>query len=137
MEGKIKVYLAGGFQDNWRDTVIEALGDKFDFMLPLPQRELAQPPWQYSVRDLYFLDQSQLIFVFISRTKKYGMGTSCEVGFAKKAGIPIIYIQERENPYADRFEFIKAVADVVFYSLEDGMRYLDSLYQTFPEVGPL
>ena len=102
------VYLAGGLSGpEWRAKVVEALGDKFQFLIPLSQEKLVQPPEQYTVRDEFYVKQADIVFVYIWNGKSHAEGTAWEAGLAKGLGKTVIFVEEYGNKMRDRFVFIK------------------------------
>lgn len=128
------VYLAGGLSGpDWRAKVVEALDGKFQFLIPLSQEKLVQPPEQYTVRDEFYVKKADIVFIYIWNGKRHAEGTAWEAGFAKGLGKTVIFVEEYGNKMRDRFVFIKGRADIVFGKLEDGIKYLVTLAEDYTE----
>jgi nucleoside 2-deoxyribosyltransferase len=86
-----KIYLAGGMAATWQDQVIAARPD-VKFMDPRShglKSEIAYTKW-----DLDAVNDSDLIFAYMTAVNPSGIGMSLEVGFARALGKEIWFVQD-------------------------------------------
>ena len=122
-----KVYLAGGFKNDWQTRVISC-SDKFDFINPKTKEKTAMSVTEYGKWDLHFIRQSDIVFVYVERDNASCIGLSVEAGYAKGLGKTVILVLEpnHETIKDSYLLFITQVADIVFEDLESGINYLKS-----------
>jgi nucleoside 2-deoxyribosyltransferase len=141
---KIKIYLAGhceGGKDapNWRKKIIDKFGlfENVEFLYPrtgisYDERSLAQTERHrrgYTFADMIKVENSHIVFAFIdNNTQSLHSGTSCEIGYGRRAGKFIILV--KENP-SNRFNLIKNLADKVCDTFDDGMAILEDIIEEF------
>ena len=127
----VKVYLAGGFHGNWQNHVKENLSSHFLFFDPLynalnpdkTRKELSFA--EYTTLDLHGIKTSDVVFVYSERTNP-GQGYIVEAGYAKGLGKTVILVREPNNEHMpDKYlNFIDCVADIVFETLDEGIKFL-------------
>lgn len=117
---KQKVYLAGGFSE-WRDKVQELTNVEFYN----PERRPNHPHWsEYGAWDIHFVKQCDICFAFLDKNNPSGYGLCAEVGYAKALNKTVILIIEPDHPASRYFDFLRAFADVVYETLDEGIEYL-------------
>lgn len=137
-----KVYLAGGFYaDNWqgkvRTTLFPEINTNKVFFFDPKEKErnlsgdkssLFKEPKAYTFWDINAINKSDIIFIYIDKGNP-ALGTLVELGYAKGKGKTVILVVESNHEiHKDRyFDFGKALADVNFPSLEDGINFLKTL----------
>lgn len=123
----LTVYLAGGFRSGWQDQVMAAIeGVRFVD----PRQHHLEDEKHYTQWDLDGVRQSDWVFAFFEATNPGGFSLALEVGFAKALEKRIIYIDQKSanDPQVGRYlGMVRACADVVFPSLEEGIRFLQTL----------
>lgn len=129
---KQKVYLAGGFKNDWQSRVISC-SDNIDFINPKSkeytngERTTMSVP-EYGKWDLHFIKYSDIVFVYVEKDNTSCIGLSVEAGYAKGLGKMVILVLEpnHETIKDSYLSFIAQVADIVFDDLESGVNYLKS-----------
>ena len=128
-----KVYLAGGFKNDWHEMV-KSSSDKFLWINPKDKEfkdgeRIVMNVNEYGVWDLHFIRYSDIVFVYVERDNPSCIGLSVEAGYAKGLGKTVITVLEPcHDTIPDRhLSFITQVSDIVFESLEEGINYLKSL----------
>lgn len=116
---KQKVYLAGGMHNDWRNMVYEKANPYFVFFDPM-WNGMPEPPL-YSMWDIHWVKQCDILFVYIDKENPSGWGTMLEIGYGKASDKTIILVDETDNRY---FKIAHHVADVVFDNIHDGIEYL-------------
>jgi len=134
----MKVYLAGNVHTNWRQEVIRCFptieflqpykDDKGNFVATEESVSLL-PPAHFTLRDLLFIDNSDVIFGYIAPYGKHNRhhGLMIELGYAKALRIPIVLVCEMSE-----FDMAMEIADVVFSTLVDGVKFLNFLIRKNP-----
>lgn len=125
---KQTVYLAGGFNSDWRDKV--KLCTNVEFIDPKEKEVKKEFQWfEYGCWDLHYIKQTDISFVYMERTNPSGFGLSVEIGYAKAMGKTVILVLENGHEKDKYLQFLKTVADVVYDNLEDGISFLSSFKQ--------
>lgn len=129
---KQKVYLAGGFKNDWQTRVISC-SDMFDWINPKSKEysngdRITMNINEYGKWDLHFIKQSDIVFIYVERDNTSCIGLSVEAGYAKGLGKTVILVLEpnHETIKDSYLAFITQVADIVFDDLESGVNYLKS-----------
>jgi len=120
---KQSVYLAGGFESDWRDMVVITTKNGYEFFVPQ-----YRPTWrwsEYGAWDIHFIKKCDILFAYLGKENPSGYGLSAEVGYAKGINKTIILVIEPGHPKSSYFDFLRNFADVVFDNLEDGIKYLN------------
>jgi len=126
MNNKTIVYLAGGMQSGWQNTVIDRLKDRCVFFNP--QDHMLSNSKEYTTWDLHFVKQSDIIFAYLEKDNPSGFGLTLEIGFAKALNKTIILIDERSKidpKFSNYFKIVRESANVVFEDFESGLSYLE------------
>ena len=129
---KQKIYLAGGFKSDWANKVKQC-SNNIDWINPKDKEfknndRVVMNVNEYGKWDLHFIKQSDILFVYIERTNTSCIGLCCEAGFAKGLGKTVITVIEpnHETIKDNYLSFVTQVSDIVFDTLEDGVKYLKS-----------
>lgn len=102
-----KVYLAGSFGDNWREVVVNMVGDRpIDWLEPLvPKGQQAKgerDPRMFVPRDLALIKRSDYL-VGWWRPESNNIGLSTEIGLAYAWNIPCVVAIPPESKVKARF----------------------------------
>lgn len=122
---KQTVYLAGGFNSDWRDKV--KLCTNVEFIDPKEKEIKKEFTWfEYGCWDLHYIKQTDICFVYMEKTNPSGFGLSVEIGYAKAMNKTVILILENGHEKDKYLQFLKTVADVVYDNLDEGISFLSS-----------
>lgn len=122
---KKSVYLAGGFQSNWQDTVIN---NCINLKFRDPRSHNIQTPKDYTDWDLKAVAESDYLFAYMEDSNPGGYALALEIGYAKALNKKIIFVEENLSDNRNhRFNMVRACADITATSLEDGIKILKSL----------
>lgn len=122
----MKVYLAGGMKSNWQTLVINRLKNNFTFFNP--QDHNLNNVNEYTVWDLHFVSQSDIIFAYLDADNPSGFGLTLEIGYAKALNKTIILIDEKskaDQVFTQYFKIVRNASSIVFDDLESGIKYLE------------
>ena len=129
---KQKIYLAGGFNSNWRELVSNCC-DNFEWINPKTKEfkngeRVTMSVNEYGKWDLHFIKQCDITFVYVERSNPSCIGLCCEAGFAKGLGKTVITVLEQNhNTIKDGYlSFITQISDITFDTIEEGIIYLKS-----------
>ena len=75
----LRVYLAGGFQSGWQDTVMQAV-PSLDYLDP--RSHGLKSKTEYTAWDLEAVRRSDCVFAYLEATNPGGYALALEVGFA-------------------------------------------------------
>lgn len=67
-----------------------------------------------------------MVIAYFESTNPSGLGTAFEVGYAVGLGIPVTFIDEKNDRYAG---MLRASSQVVFTKLEDAWAFFDALFE--------
>lgn len=126
MKIRPKIYLAGGMKSNWQSAVLDKYKDRFQFFNP-QDHELANEK-EYTIWDLHFVKESDIIFAFMAKDNPSGYGLTLEIGYAKALNKTIILVDERSNldsAFQKYFKIVRESASIVFEDFESGLDYLE------------
>jgi len=115
----MKIYLSGGMRSDWQDRVITTL-PQFEYLDPRRKKNLTQPS-EYTAWDLFYIKQADIIFAFMEKDNPSGIGLALECGYGKALNKLVILADEKKDKY---FPIVRETADLIFDSLEEGMRFL-------------
>ena len=121
-----KVYLSGGFRSNWQERVINELNGKFIFFNPRDHQLVDSK--EYTCWDNFFVRNCDILFAYMESSNPSGYGLTLETGMAKALQKTIILVDERsgsDQDFENYFQIVRNSADVVFESIEKGMRFLN------------
>ena len=120
MNGKI-VYLAGGMQNDWQETVIESCKG-LGFVFKDPRQNRTKELNEYTVLDLHHVRNSDIIFCYIEKDNPSGYGACVECGYARGLGKTVIIVNEKQD---DKYlRFIEETADIVFTDFSQAIEFL-------------
>jgi hypothetical protein len=128
------VYLSGGMRSGWQRKVKEALGSKFIFLDPTNNGQTGEQA--YTLWDTEAVRECDIIFVYAEKDNPSFYGLSLEVGVAKATGKTIIMVDEAMHVNAAWTQYghiVRCCADVVTYSLVEGINILDGLAMIWEE----
>ncbi len=120
-----KIYLAGGFTDDWQERVVAAL----------PGCQLLDPrSWQdpspaiYTERDLAAIREADIVFVYMNSANPSGYGLSIEIGYAYGIGKPIVFCDHITKDWRSKyFGMARTMASAVFCEFEDCIAYIKNM----------
>ena len=117
---KQKVYLAGGFNSDWRETVKTVF--TMDFFDPKckPDKHWSE----YGTWDVHFIKSCDILFAYMEKNNPSGYGLAAEMGYAKALNKTEIFVLEPGHEKDRYFQFLKQFADVVYETLDEGIEYL-------------
>ena len=99
-----KIYLAGGMKSGWQDEAYQEILVKAGTMNPDvgiffldPRHHKATDPDAYTLIDLQWIRNSDLVFAYMEDTNPGGPNLALEIGYAHALGIPVIFVNEREK----------------------------------------
>jgi nucleoside 2-deoxyribosyltransferase len=119
-----KVYLAGGFNSDWREKVKE-LYTPFGNIEFFDPKSKPDKHWsEYATWDVHYIKQCDIVFAYMSKDNPSRYGLAAEMGYAKALNKTVIFILEQEHEKERYLHFLKKFADVVFNNLDDGIEYL-------------
>jgi hypothetical protein len=119
-----KVYLAGGFHSGWQDSVIAVVPS---FAYFDPRFHELKDENQYVLWDLEAIRRSDWVFAYLEATNPAGYALALEIGFAKALGKPVVLVDEKSSSDEQTKRYlamVRASADVVFESLEEGIAFI-------------
>ncbi len=133
MKIKPKIYLAGGMKSGWQDNVINRFLNKFDFFNPRDHQ--LDKSSEYTIWDLHFVKESDILFAYMEKDNPSGFGLTLELGFAKALNKTIILVDERSavnESFANRFKIVRESSSITFNNIEDGIKFLErfGIYST-------
>lgn len=115
----VKIYLAGGLRSNWQDRVRESV-HRVEFIDPR-EHQLTDPRL-YTFWDLHAIERSEWVFAYLEKDNPGGYALALEIGYAKGLGKRVLLVDEK--PEERYFAMVRECADIVFPSLDEGMKYL-------------
>jgi len=116
------VYLSGGMKSDWQDRVIKAeLG--YECIDPRVTKEHEYEE-EYTTWDLLGIKRADVVFAYMEKENPKGHGLCVEVGYAKALNKTIVFVDEYG---LSAMGMVRAMADIVFYNLIDGIAYLQLL----------
>jgi len=125
----IKVYLAVGMRSAWQNKVKEQVNaiffDPYNKERGNEKIKENLSFQEYTSWDLHSIRMSDVVFVYGERSNP-GVGYLIEAGYAKGLGKTVILVLEPGNEHiTDRYlDFVKAVSDVVYTDLNEGILML-------------
>lgn len=123
---KVKVYLAGGMKSGWQDNIIERFKNKLFFFNPIDHK--LDKSKEYTVWDLHFVKESDILFAYMEKDNPSGFGLTLEIGFAKALNKTIILVDERSKndiQFSNYFKIVRESASVVFEDFQSGLNYIE------------
>lgn len=124
-KNKLKVFLSGGFKSNWQNKIIERYNDEFIFFNP--REHGLDDPDQYTIWDIHFIKQCDILFAYMEETNPSGYGLAFELGLAYGLNKTIILVDERskkDDVFRNYFRIMYKPSNIVFDNFEDGVKYL-------------
>lgn len=115
----MKVYLAGGIKNLWREIVKE----KVNCIYFEPKNDMVDPA-SYTLYDLTAIEKCDVLFGFMEKDNLSGIGLALEIGYAKALCKPIILVNESDNKH---FAIVEQSSGVVFKKLNDGLELLQQM----------
>jgi len=122
---RLRVYLAGGFQSGWQDTVIRAVPslDYFD-----PRSHGLKAKTEYTAWDLEAVRRSDCVFAYLEVANPGGYALALEIGFAKALGKFVILVDEKspaDEQAARYLEMLTETSEVACKTLQEGIKFLE------------
>jgi nucleoside 2-deoxyribosyltransferase len=81
-------------------------------------------PAQYTPWDLLGIETCDVVFAYMEEDNPSGYGLSLEVGYARALGKLVILVDAKMD---DRMAIVRATANIVLNSLDEGRAFLCSL----------
>jgi len=123
----MKVYLAGGMTNPWREDVITH-GPDAVYLNPcihgLDDETL------YTAWDLLAVRESDVVFVYFEADNPSGFGLSIEAAYGHALGKTIVLVDEKSavDPITGRrLGMLRSISDAVFDNLDGGIEFLHKL----------
>jgi len=124
-EGKLVVYLAGGFYSNWQDTIIK----KFPSVKFLdPRSHGLKDEKGYTFWDLEAIKKSDCIFAYFEEDNPGGFALASEIGYAKALNKIVIFIDEKsksDEKLSGYLKMLHELADANYFDFEKGMLFFE------------
>ncbi len=117
----MKIYLAGGMRSNWQDAFIKRY-PTVDFVDPRSHGLVFAR--EYTFADKIGIQQSDLVVAYFERGNPSGLGLAYEIGYAGGLGIPILLIDEKEDPYA---AMLRASVPFYYVTIKEAFNLLDGV----------
>ena len=121
-----RVYLAGGFNTNWQEKIIERLKDRFVFLNP--RSHGLHAPHLYAPWDIHFVRNCDILFGYMESSNPSGYGLAFEIGLSYGLGKTTILVDERSQADAEfgrYYNLVRLSCSAVFSNLEDGINFLE------------
>lgn len=122
----MKVYLAGGFRNNWQEKVIAQIPEITFFNPRDKESDGKMSLDEYGTWDLHHIKISDIVFVYMEKDNPSGIGTAVETGYSHGVNKTIILVLEPgHETINDRYlQFLKKAANISFETLDEGIKYL-------------
>jgi len=126
---EMKVYLAGGmsWNNDWRNPIIGKYYNYIEFLDP--RNSGSGDEKVYTEYDLKCIRDCDVVFAYMAKNNPSGYGLSVELGCAYALDKFIIFVDCSDVNRKKYFGMHRVMADVVFTDLNDGMKYLGTLYE--------
>lgn len=121
------VYLSGGHRSGWQKRIIEKV---HGFHFKDPSSHDFKDPKLYTTWDLEAIRESDILFAYFESSNPSGYGLTLEVGYAAALDKQIIFVDEKSKYSPDTGKYLhlaREVSDKVFESIDDGLKFLESL----------
>lgn len=115
------VYLAGGMDGDWQDTVMRGAPQHTYFD---PRTHELTDPLLYTRWDLSRVAQADVVFAYIDDDNPSGIGMSAEIGYAYALG-KIIILADRAS--ARKYNFIRAISDITCSDIQTLIEFLGGM----------
>jgi nucleoside 2-deoxyribosyltransferase len=115
----MKVYLSGGMHTGWQERVKCVAG--VEFIDPCGHKLLNAR--KYAPADLIGVNSADMVFAYMEADNPSGFGLSLEVGYAVGRGIPVVFVDEKNDP---RMAIVREVATLCLPSLSSGLQFLEA-----------
>ena len=119
------IYLCGGMRSGWQDKVISKL-DKEHFKILDPRDNLSDTPNLYTEMDYMHIRKCDIVLAYAESENTSLLGLSAEIGFAKALNKLVILVYDLGLENNKHFQFVKYSANVMFYSIEDAVDYIEN-----------
>lgn len=116
----MKIYLAGGFTDDWQDR---CKGDH-EFLDPRTWQD--PDPAIYTARDLAAIRDCDVLLAHMSSSNPSGFGMSLEVGYAHALGKRVVFVDHIGQDWRSRyFGMVRSIAWRVVPTFDEALAVLD------------
>jgi nucleoside 2-deoxyribosyltransferase len=126
----VKVFLSGGMNDsNWQQEVIDFVGTD-GFIYFNPREHSLINPREYTMWDLFYVKNCEVIFAYMQKDNPSGFGLTLEIGYAAALGKQIILIDEKSTSdklFEQKFKIVRESSTIVFDNFSDGLTFLKKL----------
>ena len=129
----ISVYLAGGFQSGWQDTIKKEIPD-LNYLDP--RSHGLEDKKSYTSWDLEAIHKSDCVFAYLESTNPGGYALALEIGYAKAKNKHIIFINEKPktNPETSRYyDMIVETSNSYCETFEEGIKHLKKFKKLYGE----
>lgn len=123
--GVVTIYLAGGMNSNWRDSVVKK--NRAAKYLN-PAKHGLSIPEQYTAWDLKCIDISDIVFAYWGKDNPSGFGLALEIGYARAKNKLIIFVNEAQNKYS---KMLEESSSINFTCLKDGIECLSKIIANY------
>lgn len=121
----MKVYLAGGMAEDWREKVRTKFALYKDINFFDPTRTEFRDPKHYTNWDLKAIEKCDVLFAYLEESNPSGLGMSAEIGYARGLNKIIIFVNEQvDNKYTP---FLRECSDYYEFDLESGLDILSQV----------
>ena len=117
----LRIYLAGGMHSGWQETLIK-LYPTIEFVNP--QKHELTDEEEYTLVDKLAIKHCDLLIAYFEQNNPSGLGLAFEIGYAIGLGLPIIFIDEKQDKYAG---MLRASAGLVHFSMAATISLLDGM----------
>ena len=94
----VRVFLSGGTRGDWQDRVIAACPNA-EYWDPRTLRE--EDMTDIATTERRWLDESELVFVFIEEDNPSGLGSAFEMGYAIAKSKPVLFVDEKRTRHTE------------------------------------
>lgn len=143
---KRSIYLAGAMgglsvadANEWRQECERELKGCYNVLNPISVQYVKDPAFVFSsiepnltaqqvtVKDRFYIDQSDFILVNLIDPKSVSIGTVWEMGYAYGKGKNVVTVCPSGTKWYDGHPFIMNFSHVVFQNLEDAVEFLNDI----------
>lgn len=114
----MNIYLAGGMKSEWQDEVMRLLPGNTFFD---PRTHGFKKPTNYTIWDLFHIQEADLIFACFETTNPSGFGMTLEIGYAHAMKKPIVLVDEQ---WLRSWSMIHEVCNYVDETIENVCNYV-------------
>lgn len=125
--------------NTWRQECERELKGCYNLLNPISVQFEKDPNFVFSsiepnltasmvtVKDRFYIDQSDFVLANLSNPKSVSIGTIWEMGYAYAKGKNIITVCPKGTKFYDGHPFISNFSHVIFETLEDAIAFLNDI----------